>query len=97
MEGATEICLICVTQAAGNGDPCLGHSPGKMATAFSQPALQGTRTKADDFRRRVGSPYLFEQPPPRRRSARRLPRGFGLRRFRIQVGEDLLDDFSFHQ
>lgn len=35
----------------------------------------------------VGSPRLVEQPPRRWRSARRSPRGFGLRRFRIQVGE----------
>ena len=40
----------------------------------------------------MGSARLVEQPPRRRRSARRPPRGFGLRRFRIQVGEDLLDD-----
>ena len=38
------------------------------------------------------SPRLVEQPPLRWRPAGRPPGGFGLRRFRIQVGEDLLDD-----
>ena len=35
-----------------------------------------------------------EQPPLRWRSARRPPGGFGLCPFRIQVGEDLLDDIG---
>jgi len=34
----------------------------------------------------VGLPRLVELRPLRRRSARRPPRGFGLQRFRIQVG-----------
>ena len=31
---------------------------------------------------------------PERRPARRPPRGFGIRRFRLQMGEDLLDDLG---
>ena len=38
------------------------------------------------------SPRLVEQPPLRRRPARWPPGRFGLGRFRIKVGEDLLDD-----
>jgi hypothetical protein len=37
------------------------------------------------------SPRLVEQPPPRRRPAWRPLRSFWFRRFRIQVGENLLD------
>lgn len=40
----------------------------------------------------MGSPRLVEQPSLWWRSAQRPPHGFGLRRFRTQVGEDLLED-----
>ena len=42
----------------------------------------------------MGHPLLVKQPPLGRRPARRPPRGLGLSCFRIQVGEDLLDDLG---
>jgi len=42
----------------------------------------------------LGHPLLVKQPPLGRRPARRPPRGLGLSCFRIQVGEDLLDDLG---